>query len=207
MASPLKFLRSAIETVVQKDVASKASQTKGGWEGWLQVELSLAIQDLVGAENVVEREVTCYVRSKLRADIWFTYKGKHYLVELKCEGRGAAASTTDSARRQAYMRIVRDEIVGYRDEAIDPAWKVDYVWVISVGWTGDIGTELVPALQKEKAPTTVDGTEFKGANGKIWYLTAWSATGQECDNYYKTYQNSKPKINVNNDTGSSMMTD
>jgi hypothetical protein len=76
----------------------QAYSFKGGWEGWAQIELAIALQQEHGGQasynqNMITREDTVYDGTKQRCDILLTTcQGgvpKWYnFIELKCESSG-----------------------------------------------------------------------------------------------------------------------
>jgi hypothetical protein len=52
-----------------------ARAQKGGWEGWLQVELAIALQTNFGAQYTIEREQPIFTNAAQRVDIWAIPQG------------------------------------------------------------------------------------------------------------------------------------
>lgn len=57
---------------------------KGGWEGWLQVELAMHLFLMGGSFEIAREEK--YINSERRSDFYISYKGKKdpTYIELKC---------------------------------------------------------------------------------------------------------------------------
>jgi hypothetical protein len=72
------------------DILSKVdlgtvSQLKGGWEGWLQVELAMAA---IQVSFDASREANPYETAGLRADLQLVRKNIDVIVEMKCQSVG-----------------------------------------------------------------------------------------------------------------------
>ena len=78
----------------KKAAIDQAYWFAGGWEGWAQVELTLAMVQDHGYQynnsqkNDTEREAHVFASDGQRADIALANKGQNYIIELKCESIG-----------------------------------------------------------------------------------------------------------------------
>ena len=69
----------------KQDQINRAFRMKGGWEGWLQVELALWLEGKPETASVV-REQHVYSSSSQAVDLLVTSKsGTRHMIELKCE--------------------------------------------------------------------------------------------------------------------------
>ncbi len=96
------------------------SGMKGGWEGWLQVELAMAVSRH-SSHSVVEREKAVFQNASQFIDLWCTHRNEYYHpmtnpspsqrdrrigVELKCGGEHQDFSTNVVGNFQT--RVIKD---------------------------------------------------------------------------------------------------
>lgn len=89
------------------------SQYSGGWEGWLQCELSMCWDF-----GVVEREVALW-GDKRAADLWFP-KSK-YCVELKCLSLNRAYK---KGNNPLHISDIESTYSGFADDALEDIKKI-----------------------------------------------------------------------------------
>lgn len=87
---PDQILVSIARILVSKAAAIAEARThKGGWEGWLQVELAMGLKPQLGTHYTIKREQPIFLDHSQRVDILATptpADSSHYLgVELKVE--------------------------------------------------------------------------------------------------------------------------
>lgn len=96
-------------------------EQKGGWEGWLQVELAFLITESSAHAYVAERELNVFKKAGQRVDIWATgAQGpvQSVGIELKCESHyqdnvgGARLNARLSEDVEKILAGVRQEYVG-----------------------------------------------------------------------------------------------
>ncbi|KAG7087365.1 hypothetical protein E1B28_013338 [Marasmius oreades] len=86
-----------------KDRIRQAYQQRGGWEGWVQLELAIYLEDFFlnnkypDCEIKVTREEYTYGETQKRSDILFmTTKSAYHIfynaIELKCEAKNTGAA-------------------------------------------------------------------------------------------------------------------
>ncbi|KAL1859775.1 hypothetical protein Daus18300_009365 [Diaporthe australafricana] len=138
------ILRALTDVVSSnKDKVARMHAFKGGWEAWLQVELTLALQDdLRGKQGLLQhthtREDTAYHDSAQRVDVLVTSEipgGQSKwtnTIELKCESkfnRGFAGSVVGD-----YNKVSKGDI--------KPEYLPCAAWVVAVSVTAGAETAM-----------------------------------------------------------------
>lgn len=115
--------------------------TKGGWEGWIQVEFLRANSDLIQSYGYEAfREAHIY-ENKLLAVDWVFHKDNALdeLVELKVESHGY---TTDQ-----FMNYVAGDMIKMRSRYLDDDWRECHRYVVVVSTS----IEMAKLLYAERA--------------------------------------------------------
>jgi hypothetical protein len=98
---------------------------KGGWEGWAQVEIAIALQEKFKNANII-RENPVYNDAALRCDISLQLKGYDVqVVEIKCE-----SIFQDGSRRNAFCKAYGADIQKVLQHSVQQPYEPAQMWVI-----------------------------------------------------------------------------
>ena len=121
------FIKAILGWATSKPLLQIYSQ-KGGWEGWAQVELTVAFQGWLGGSN--DREVEVYADGE-RADILNTANNKKTIFELKCQSTYQDMIQLDRFANAFISDLIKVDYTP-RDGAYQNAVRV----VLGIGVTG-----------------------------------------------------------------------
>ena len=102
----------------------EAADTKGGWEGWLQVEISLGLKNLsLNSDVCREEEIYEGHGNHNRIDIWFKPEGHpHIGIEIKCRNKNTPSHRDENNGLPALMmkdiNKINGDIKTYPDSPI-----------------------------------------------------------------------------------------
>ncbi|KAK6337087.1 hypothetical protein TWF718_009873 [Orbilia javanica] len=90
------FLAIGDAVYQRREFIERAYMLKGGWEGWLQVELACCLPDYFqggGGTIFVDREIEMKdSKADVRVDLEVSSGGTEFLVELKCQSFSNSAN-------------------------------------------------------------------------------------------------------------------
>ncbi|KAJ3745982.1 hypothetical protein DFH05DRAFT_901333 [Lentinula detonsa] len=142
-----------------------AYNQKGGWEGWVQVELAIVLQQHFGGDGqaTVLREQYVYNGTQQRCDILIDtkkYNGEHFtnMFELKCESSGNAGNFRTEVEKDC------TKIGGGVWKCSPCTW-----WIVGFGVTQDIGDLKVKGVNLKKYHRDIQVGEGR--------VTLWWAKG------------------------------
>ncbi|KAJ3992279.1 hypothetical protein F5050DRAFT_1905436 [Lentinula boryana] len=141
-----------------------AYSQQGGWEGWVQVELTLVVQKhFGGAEATISREQYVYNGTQQRCDILIEtnkQNGEHFvnLFEIKCESSGSA----DKFRTEVNKDCTKI------DAGVSKFYPCEW-WIVAFGVTRDIGDLKAKGVNLMKYYR-----DIKTENGSV---TIWMENG------------------------------
>ncbi|KAK1224580.1 hypothetical protein PQX77_012518 [Marasmius sp. AFHP31] len=140
----------------EEDTAWKIEQAyeqRGGWEGWLQVELAIYLKKVFehdlfpGCTVNVTREDYIYGESSMRSDILLktTVNGRTFYnaLELKCETYLGGSS---------FRRKVKDDCEKIDDANLGGQYRPCTAWVVAFSVTKDLSSLTVGERNLEVYP-------------------------------------------------------
>jgi hypothetical protein len=125
----------------------QAYNMKGGWEGWAQVELAIALSRNHGwnygsfQQNVISREDHVYDGTKQESDIMLSNKLGTNIIELKCE------SSYDSKN---FAANVLTDLKKVANGEIASKYLPATVWVVGISVSQEVHVamkKITPALK------------------------------------------------------------
>jgi len=117
---------------LRKEDIHKIYEQKGGWEGWMQVELALYLASNYPHINVRREENVYSNNPKLRADILFKKRMGWEIVELKCE-----SLFQDLEGFTRFASTFKNDLIKVHDAQLKPEYRTISARIWCVGITCD----------------------------------------------------------------------
>jgi hypothetical protein len=119
--------------------------SKGGAEGWVQVELNAILKSAPGVVNV-RREEAIYTDASKAVDLQIDCKERRTFVEIKVESLHQSAGDGRQTKDHKMWEKVGADVVKLRDERTANA-KNEPAFVLAIVWSGEATESLQKGLK------------------------------------------------------------
>ncbi|KAJ4490752.1 hypothetical protein J3R30DRAFT_131739 [Lentinula aciculospora] len=150
--------------VVNAEKIEKAYNQKGGWEGWVQVELAMYLQKVLGGQGIatILREQNVYNGNSQKCDFLIkTQKenGEYFtnMFELKCESSGNAGK---------FRTEVRDDCTKIANGVWNTEFNPCEAWIVAFSVTKNVADFMVGGRNLRRYYKTIQAGQIQMS---VWW--------------------------------------
>lgn len=131
----ITHLNNFINTKLGVESNSTKYALKGGWEGWVQVELAEYL-NRINLKNLNEREQAVYTNARQRSDLVLNTGHHTYIFEMKCE---SIMQTDTDGNRNKWVQALQADLTKLRNTNVQGATGLLLLVIVTPEMQNKIG--------------------------------------------------------------------